>query len=274
MTYDEDGLGYGWDGKIVGAGKMRLLREIAATDANPSARLECELTFLRPWKSVAAVGFEFVESDGVTAVNWTMEGTLPFFLFWMKGMMEVMVGMDYNRGLLMLKDLVESGSVPSSLRVEEKAAQPACDYVGIRCASTLETIGPAMKDALAKLCAAMESAGIEAAGACFASYDRFKVKQGTAHFGYLVGFPVVSVPTNLPGGLVSGHMPACSAYVVEHTGPYRHLGNAWAVGMMHGRAKCFRQAKAKFRPPFERYDNDPAKVPEAELKTSVCFPMR
>ena len=30
-------------------------------------------------------------------------------------MMEAFIGMDYDRGLLMLKDLVEKGSVPSKL---------------------------------------------------------------------------------------------------------------------------------------------------------------
>ena len=37
-----------------------------------------------------------------------MEGTLPIFLFFMKKKMSAMVGSDYERGLAMLKELLEA----------------------------------------------------------------------------------------------------------------------------------------------------------------------
>jgi hypothetical protein len=268
VSYDDDGKGYAWDGKIVGAGRMRLLSEIAPT------RMDCELTFERPWKSVAAVQFDFSATEGKTTVTWSMESSLPFFLFWMKGMMQTFIGMDYNRGLLMLKDLVELGAVPSEIELPGIQEQLGYHYVGIRQEASIDQIGPKMKAAFAQLCTWMNATGTQASGPCFASYDKFKSRGGTAHLGYIVGFPVNEIPSDLENGMVSGSWPACSAYVVRHTGPYRHLGNAWAVGMMHGRAKLFRQAKAKFRPPFERYDDDPEEVLEHELQTSVCFPVR
>jgi hypothetical protein len=44
-----------------------------------------------------------------------MDSKQPFFQFFLKGMMTSLIGMDYERGLRMLKDYVETGSVPSTL---------------------------------------------------------------------------------------------------------------------------------------------------------------
>ena len=84
----------------------------------------------------------------------------------------------------------------------------------------------------------------------------------------------VAVPTDAAatGEFTAGEIPACTAYVVKHTGAYRHLGNAWAAGMMHGRAKLF--AADKKVPMFEIYDNDPTVTPEGELVTRVHLPAK
>ena len=78
MTYADDGRSYTWEGKIVGAGEMQIVGE----DAMQS--ITYKLTFLKPWKSVCDVGFEFTEKDGGVEATWSMDGTLPFFLFFMK----------------------------------------------------------------------------------------------------------------------------------------------------------------------------------------------
>ena len=43
-----------------------------------------------------------------------MEGTLPVFMFFMRRKMSSMVGKDYERGLAMLKQVVESGHQTTS----------------------------------------------------------------------------------------------------------------------------------------------------------------
>ncbi len=82
---------------------------------------------------------------------------------------------------------------------------------------------------------------------------------------------VESAPESLPEGFVAGEFPACEAYEVTHSGPYRHLGNAWSSGMMHARAKVFKQSKKIH--PFETYGNNPETTPENELITNVYFPI-
>ncbi len=89
LDFADDGKRYSWEGKIIGSGEMKIL------DDHANTRIDYELTFLKPWKSTSAVSFQFAESQGVTTTTWSMNGSLPFFLFWMKKMMSAMVGMDY-----------------------------------------------------------------------------------------------------------------------------------------------------------------------------------
>jgi hypothetical protein len=42
---------------------------------------------------------------------------MPWFLFWMISQMEVFIGMDYERGLKMLKEWIETGSILSTTKI-------------------------------------------------------------------------------------------------------------------------------------------------------------
>jgi len=98
-----------WEGKNIGSGKMHI------THIEPNQRIDYDLYFLKPWKSQSQTSFIFEVINGQTKVTWTMQSTLPIFMFWMKKMMTALVGSDYVRGLTMLQDLCETGSVPSKM---------------------------------------------------------------------------------------------------------------------------------------------------------------
>jgi len=167
----------------------------------------------------------------------------------------------------MIKDLAETGAVPSKLEFMGKQKTGGFKYVGVRSSCSIPEIGPAMERSFAKLMAWMEASGATPTGAPFSITHRWDPAKGTADC-------TVAVPTDAvaSGEITSGEIPACTAYVVKHTGAYRHLGNAWAAGMMHGRAKRF--AADKKVPMFEIYDNDPAVTAEGELVTRVHFPAK
>ncbi len=260
----EDGLSYSWEGKIVGSGEMAIVAEEAGSS------ISYRLTFLTPWKSVSAVRFDFAEKDGGTEVTWAMDSSLPFFMFWMKSMMQAWIGMDYQRGLMMLKDHVETGEVPSKLEFVGQSRFPGAKYVGIRTTCGLDDVGPAMERDFGALASWASDSGTELAGKPFSIYHKYDMVKGTTE--YTAGIPLEFVPVELGEGMVSGELAACPAYAVRHTGPYRHLGNAWSAGMMRGRSKVFRQNKRV--DPFEIYENDPAEVAEKDLITTVYFPTK
>lgn len=243
VTVAPDGKAYSWQGKRTGEGAMRI------TSEEKPRKVELDLSFLKPFKSEAKVVFTVeAQGEGCT-VTWSMNGGLPFFLFFLKKMMTTLIGMDYERGLGMLKDFAESGTVPSKVNLLGESEYAGCNYVGISRECAIDDLGPAMSADFKKLQSWYEQAGEKPSGDAFSIYRKWDLSRGKVK--YTSGIPLDSAPGDLPSGLESGSIPRLKTYVLEHVGPYRHLGNAWSTGMQMGRGKEFTQSKQ--HTPFETY---------------------
>jgi len=264
LEYSEDGRSYSWEGRIVGAGDNAIIAETAPTS------IDYRLVFRKPWKSVAAVRFQFAERGEETEVTWSMESSVPFFLFFMKNMMAAFVEMDYQRGLNMLKDYLETGAVPSKLEFLGRQSFPGFRYVGVQANCSDEDIGETMQATMKRVKALLKEGNIQTSGDAFSVYHKFDPVKKIAIF--TAGYPVAAPPARLPDGLIMGEVPPTPVYSIQHTGPYRHLGNVWSAGMMHARAKVFRQNKKIAC--FETYGNEPDDTPENELVTTVHMPAK
>jgi len=264
LEFAEDGKSYRWDGEVIGSGEIRV------TEDDAPRHIDYRIAFHKPWKSVATAGFSFVETNGGAEARWTMDGSLPFFLFWMKSMMTSVIGMDYERGLAMLKDYAETGSVPSKLEFPGRQAVPGCRYLAVRNRCLIAGIGAAMEGDFARLHDWFCKNDTKPAGNPFSIYHKWDHNRDSTE--YSLGFPVSDPPADPPSGFITGERPACNAYAVTHTGAYRHLGNAWAAGYAHARARRF--ALNRKIPPFEIYASDPREVPEPETVTAVYLPAR
>lgn len=93
---------YTWQGELVGQGKVEHRR------LEPNRLIAEELRFIKPFRSRADVNFELQPAGSGTEVTWHMYGSLPWFMFWMQSSLEAFIGMDYERGLKMLKELIET----------------------------------------------------------------------------------------------------------------------------------------------------------------------
>ena len=266
LVYSDDGKSYTWDGKIIGAGQL------AVTGEGSPNSIDYRLSFTRPFKSVNTSAFRFEPAGEGTKVTWEMEGSLPFFLFFMKKMMTAFVGSDYKRGLEMLKDKLETGSVPSVLSFPGVKPVEGFSYIGIRTQCGLDDIEAHMGPDMEKVEGWLRDNGVDRAGPAFSIYHKWDMVN--ARTDYTVGLPVANAPSPAPAGFTTGSIPACRAYQVHHTGPYRHLGNAWSAGMMHSRAKPRIFASDRSVPHFEIYANDAASTPENELLTVVHMPAK
>lgn len=262
LDFGADGKSYSWNGAIVGSGNMQLLEE--ETDDS----LMMQLTLLTPWKSKSVVHFKFEKAYDSTRVTWRMEGSLPFFMFFLRSMMETLIGMDYERGLGMLKDLAEIGSVPSSIELKPESSHPMCQYIGIVRNCSMGEMPDCMGDDFGALKDYFTENQIQLSGPAFSIYSKWNLSKGFVE--YTACFPVDAKPAQLPDGFVLRELPAVSAYVVKHTGAYRHLGNAWSAGMLRGRQKVFKQSKKVH--PFEVYLTEIDSVPDPEVVTEVYFP--
>lgn len=264
LDFPADGMSYSWNGTIIGSGSMTIL------DAKENHSIDYALEFLKPMKSKADVKFIFEpQSEGVK-VTWTNDAKLPIFLFFFTKMFNSMVGMDYDRGLKMLKDYIETGSTKSILSFEGISTQNGFQYVGVNASCTLDEIDSSMKDSLCKVHGLIKDAGISPSGPPFAIYHKWDLSNLVTN--YTLGIPLENIPSQLGAEFVSGEYPETPVYTIEHTGPYRHVGNAWSAGMFHSRSKVFKQVKKPH--PFEIYVNDPEEVSEDEIVSKICFPCK
>ncbi|MDC1434070.1 SRPBCC family protein [Flavobacteriaceae bacterium] len=260
-----DGKYHEWDGEIIGAGNLKIKEEVE----NQSVTMA--LNFLKPWKSKAITRFALKKKAKGTEVVWTMESSLPFFLFWMKKQMEIFVGMDYERGLTMLKDLVETGSSNSSLNFKGIKTFNATKYVGLKSQCRSSNLGQSMEKDFTQLMEFVRKNGVEKAhGNPLSIYHEFDVMKGKVI--YSACHPVKEIPVEIPKNFYVGELPKMNVYTVSHTGPYRHIGNAWSAAMMHQRAKKFKAAKKI--PPMEVMLNSPKNTPEKELVAEILFAVK
>lgn len=264
VAVGDDAKYYEWEGPRVGSGNMTITGEKA------NEWIDYDLLFLKPWKSKAKVRFEIKPQSEGAEVAWLMDSSLPFFLFWMKKMMTALIGMDYQRGLNMLKDYIEDGEVRSKLDFKGESSYPGCTYIGIKTNCDMAAIGSKMEEDLGKLGGFLCDREDLIAGQPFSIYHKWDMVNNKV--SYTSGIPVKKVPEDLPAGMFSSAIPATKVYTIAHTGPYLHLGNAWTTLYNLQRNKVFKQNKKVH--PFEVYISDPEKVAENDLVTEVHFAAR
>lgn len=264
VTINEDGKYYEWLGDRVGSGNMTVLKETS------NSSIDYDLTFLKPWKSSSKVKFECEPKGNSTEVIWSMDSSLPFFMFWMKKMMTAYIGADYERGLNMLKEYVEDGEIKSKLNFIGKTSYKGCQYIGIRRDTSMDNFGPAMKKDFGKLMAYCEEQGLEPSDLAFSIYHKFDMVKNKV--SYTGGVPLDNIPANLPSDFIKGQIPATEIYKLRHIGAYKHLGNAWSTMYNMHRNKEIKLAKKIH--PFELYVSNPEEVKEKDLMTDICFALK
>lgn len=257
------GHGYDWHGNKIGSGGMTLL-------SSSASRVDCDLQFLKPFKSEAEVAFDIEPlEDGHSRVTWHMKSRLPFFMFWMKPMMLGMIKSDYSRGLSLLKDYIETGGIRSSTTIDDVVDVEQVHYVGMREEVPMSEMSSSKRRSFEKLIgtSAAESFSISGSPMCLYNATDFK----TQRCDYTAAVPTYD-PTLVDAPLIAAIRPACKALKVIHAGPYRHLGNAWSLIMAEAKERKLKILKSQ--PPFERYLNDPTEVDENDLLTEVYLPIK
>ena len=255
-----------WQGARIGSGRMELI------ETNQDKRLAYDLFFISPWKSHSKTQFELTEitneqGEKQTKVTWYMQGTLPFFLFFMKKMMSVFVGGDYERGLKMFKQYVESGKVTSSVEIKPPQQFDGFHYIGYQAkchvSETPKTIGPKFQQLM--------TANLPKPDMVLTVINQFDVMTGQSDMTAALGYKQ-KPDLELLDNMIEGHIADHKAVEAIHTGSYHHLANGWVTAMNYLRfAKLKQNKRAK---EYEIYVIDPSEVPEEELLTSIRVPIK
>lgn len=254
---------YSWKGEVVGQG------EVEHQKLEPGRRIEEEIRFVKPFKSKSRVLFDFEPAEGGTRVTWHMKGSMPWFLFWMIPQMEIFIGMDYERGLKMLKEWIETGTILSETKVRGIEPVGPLKIAGVRKTCSLKDVAPSMEAAFAEATDMFCKHDLPTGGAGASVYHHFDMKAQT--FDYTSGF-IVPESVDLAAAGVSGWtIPSVRALRVDHIGSYENLGNGWSAAHQHARYKKLKQSKVGT---FEIYRNDPAETAPADLLTEIYLPLK
>lgn len=260
---DDTAQGLRWEGRLVGSGLLR----VSSTDT--VGDMAFELHFEKPWRSSAVSVFEIKPQPPGVEVTWRITGRLPLHLFWRRSGMRVWVGLDCRRGLGMLKDWVERGRVPSRLEFPGVHSFQGWHYVGVRSACGFDEFGRVMCEAMSRLESWLREADVDPSGPPFSILHRKDLRRRQRVF--TLGMPLSRLATDLPPDLEAGFLPRCDVYTVRHIGAYRHVGNAWAAAMLRQRRHIFRHNRVV--PPFEIYEVPPGSAAEANLVTTINYPL-
>lgn len=266
LTYSDRqgqvGANYGWSGVLIGAGSMEL------TEVHSSA-LKMHLNFVKPFKSEADVGFLLEELENGTKVTWSMDGHLPFFMFWMTGKMKTFIGMDYERGLNMLKEYLETGKVASFVHIEGVMPLEEQMYIGIPRTCSIKELGEVMKQDFESLYHFMQDNGIPTQSVPFTIYSTFDIFKGNTSY---IACIAVEEELEIESRWVRGTLNKQDTLKTVHKGSYLHLGNAWMTAMSFVRMKKIKTLRSPVG--YEFYLNDPQETASEDLVTEIYMPLK
>jgi len=171
---------------------------------NPPHRIEYQLTFFKPWKSRNKVTFDFTSDNNNTKVTWYMRGTMPVFLFFMRKMMSALVGSDYERGLSMLKEYLETGEVLSHIDIAGEVTGDEFYYLGKRNTCNLKDVGSSMEKDFSALSTSVEKGELPPPDFVFSFYHKYDMTKQLCD--YTSGFGYKSQATQNVANYTTGHV--------------------------------------------------------------------
>ncbi|MCB0413051.1 MAG: SRPBCC family protein [Bdellovibrionales bacterium] len=252
-----------WIGDQIGSG------EITLTEIRPKNKLTFDLKFLKPFKSQSKVWYQLEEIDSKIKVTWGMEASIPIFLFFLKTTLQGMIGSDFERGLKMLKEFIETGKVNTKLIFNNQTQVNGFNYLTKRNSCAIPEISSSMQNDMKILKNSVEKNITP--DFIFSMYHKWDLNNKICDYEIGYGFTKNS-DFSTPAGLTSGKIPSHQVISLTHAGPYHHLGNAWAALISVQKFKKIKLDKNIAR--YEIYMNDPTQVEEDEVKTEVRIPIR
>ena len=259
-----------WEGPLSGIGEMEVV------DFQENQHLAHELRFKKPFPGKAYASFSLTEVDGKTELAWHLTASLPIFMFWMKKKMMALIASDYRRGLRMIREYVEHGTVSSALENLGTHEFGPKYYIGLVNTGTEKTIGDTMSADFEKLAehTGMHSIENQAAMSVYTktipAVEGWKYEYTSALELSLEDYESIN---NENGNFETGIIGAChNCLVVRHTGLYEHLGNAWTYAYMYLRTNKIKIDSK--RPPFEMYVAGGPDIDPREYITDIYIPLK
>lgn len=249
-----------WISAIVGKGKMTLV------EAREN-RYYFNLEFFKPFKGKAQTDFVLEEREGITEITWTLHGEIPFFMFFMKNDIVAMNENDYERGLLMLKEVVEKGEVTATSEIGGVTEFQGFDYVGTQRETSIDDMPQVMSSDLKKIQETVDADNPNQIW--FAIYEKMDFIKKEMKF--ISGVNKEIFTGDMGEDMIVGKISSTKVAEFIHKGSYKHLGNTWTMAYMWMRSEKIKPSKQS---PFEIYVNDLRDTEEKDLITKIIVPIK
>lgn len=256
---------YSWEGELVGSGEVEHLT------LKQEESIAQEIRFKKPMSATSTVSWNFSSvNDSTTKVTWGMKGKMPFFFKFMTKYMAPMIGMDYDRGLKMLKDLAEKGRISSNIEIIGVVDAPQIYYIGKRTSCPMAEMEKSMTETFETLTPILENNKFETEVglSIYHNFDLF-----ATDCEYTSGFSTKGHHPAPEGGFISEKIPQIKAIKVVFKGDYKHLGNGWSAAYSYARSHKLSQSKKVAL--YELYLNNPQEEPNTDnWITEIYFPIK
>ncbi len=234
--------------------------------------VEMKIEFYKPWKNSADVKFKINKlTDQSAEVFWSMEMNLPFFMFFFKKMMTAYMQTNFLRGLMLLKNLSETGIVNSRTKFNDKSNYNQFYVLGKKIKCNISEMSQSIPNELEHMQKLLSDKKINSPDFWTTlSHDHNipkRITLFTAGFGYAKdqilcpeGYEILTIPKHL-------------AISVDFYGPYKHIGNGWGMAVAHQRGLKMKMNKKI--PPYEIYKIIPGPtVSEKDIFTQIMMPVK
>ena len=255
-NYLAEGGSYSWNGTVVGAGKLTHLK------ITPTSSIRQQIEFLRPFRSVNQVNWEFVSRDGnCCLVSWEINGTMPFLFRFRARQMESMLGRDYELGLELLNGYLNANAPHPSFTFAGSEDLQNFSYWAIPCNGKLRQLETARKSGIATLRAAITGTNALA----LTLYHQFDPL--AAHFQAEIALPIGDHPTL--SNYTRREFRGGRYYKMTLHGDHRFLPLGWYALSSHCRLHKIKLDPA--RPALEIYHNDPDELADSNQISSALY---
>lgn len=255
-----------WNGEVVGSGKMTI--ESLAKNSSMTLKLE----FFTPWKSLASAHFEVSDAGkDQTKVTWTMNSQLPIFMIFFKNMIKAYMNSDFDRGLKMLKEYAETGTVVSKSIYQGEQDFSGFQVIGKKVTCQISDLSTAIRGNFESMANRLNSGELAQPEGIVTLSHNHNIPKGTSEFtaGYLYK---LGQNVKVPKDLEVTEIPQHKALLVDFYGPYRNIGNAWSMAVSYQRGK--KKKLAKKIPMYEIYKTMPDGRPEKDIHTQIKMPIK
>ncbi len=258
-----------WKGQIIGEGSTEIIEKFDTEIAH-------SITNIKPYKSLSKTKFYFESQnkDGkkLTDVIWELKTSIPWYLFFRKKLFTKLLEKDLDRGLLMLQDFCETGSIPAKSINKGISSTSCINYIGIERRISDKDLSIAMKTDFEKLTTFLEKENKNSEN-WFTIYKNFDLVK--EEIDYIACFSSEDFDTKqdislFDKKLIRGVVPSSRIYKIEHQGDYKHLENSRTMGKTSIMAKKLSEKNY----PLEKYINITNNKNIRDLKTEIIFPIK